>query len=857
MNTVGKLGSYISRSVYTVSGPFHPFGGAVDIVVVEQQDGSFKSSPWYVRFGKFQGVLKVNEKVVSINVNGVDADFPMYLDNKGEAFFLREVDIEEGHSLLSLSSSSSSSGEDTDGQSTKRLPVKSTSLNYAGYASDSVTQIGISNVRVASRTNSRRSRILGLVFGRKSMKQGLIEQENVAGVKRTDYLDRAEIAADLLEVKWSTNLDSPRSRNETGSRLSSQGVLKGNAREDIQSIDKGDNVGSLVNDTAVDNCVPVEKIGSTNDEKDHSPHAFPMRSNRSAEETGIEMSCLLPESLLEKSRVEDDGKPNLKEPIKTGSLLVDVADGNSNPINSISEVASADYEIQDSVKKEFYIAEKCPKDPIFSEKHESVDESEAKGIPSLLSSETFTSSRSELEQSSVVSIQTIDLVHEVTSESTSFLDEKEHSSVEDVLENADYFVLPDNEKNTESPEVSLYSKQKDDASLQTIDLVFQVNSESESFLAEKEHLRVEDVLEKTDYSVFPDNRKNIESPRISSNSMEKDAGSLQTIDLVCEVNSESKSFIYEKEHSREDILEKTDYFFLPDNEKNTETPRISSSSVENDVGSMQKIDLVCEVNSESKSFLDEKEHSRIEDVLEKTDYFVLPDNGENTETSMQKVAISETYSQMINLQPSHGSVEEDEPQNIFTVSTFSNSTCQPLVEQSMRKESEEKQFEASVPHPEISKVDPIQPKFFLADISEEERLLFGDLDDLKGIDSLDKDDPIVHLLSSSMDRPGCENLPDDVEDFEQKSKTVSREVNIPETSVSQPEQGCKITKSLPNLPIHDFGLEVQYSDNKLAEGQYDSIDGKNMEQLKTEIDPGIGTYYSYQPNVYMLQISVL
>jgi phosphatidate phosphatase PAH1 len=41
---------------------------AVDIVLVQQQDGSFKSSTWYVRFGKFQGVLKSKEKIVQINV---------------------------------------------------------------------------------------------------------------------------------------------------------------------------------------------------------------------------------------------------------------------------------------------------------------------------------------------------------------------------------------------------------------------------------------------------------------------------------------------------------------------------------------------------------------------------------------------------------------------------------------------------------------------------------------------------------------------------------------------------------------------------------------------------------------------
>ncbi|GAB4833696.1 hypothetical protein Ancab_031943 [Ancistrocladus abbreviatus] len=92
MNVVGKVGSLISQGVYSVATPFHPFGGAVDIVVVQQQDGSFRSTPWYVRFGKFQGVLKGAEKVVRINVNGVEANFHMYLDNSGEAYFIQEVD---------------------------------------------------------------------------------------------------------------------------------------------------------------------------------------------------------------------------------------------------------------------------------------------------------------------------------------------------------------------------------------------------------------------------------------------------------------------------------------------------------------------------------------------------------------------------------------------------------------------------------------------------------------------------------------------------------------------------------------------------------------------------------------------
>ncbi|KAL0333317.1 UNVERIFIED_CONTAM: Phosphatidate phosphatase PAH1 [Sesamum angustifolium] len=92
MNVVGKVSSFITQGVYSVATPFHPFGGAVDIIVVQQNDGTFRSTPWYVRFGKFQGVLKGAEKVVRIEVNGVEANFHMYLDNSGEAYFVREVD---------------------------------------------------------------------------------------------------------------------------------------------------------------------------------------------------------------------------------------------------------------------------------------------------------------------------------------------------------------------------------------------------------------------------------------------------------------------------------------------------------------------------------------------------------------------------------------------------------------------------------------------------------------------------------------------------------------------------------------------------------------------------------------------
>ncbi|KAI0507576.1 hypothetical protein KFK09_013702 [Dendrobium nobile] len=283
MNAVGKLGSYISRGVYTVSGPFHPFGGAVDIIVVQQPDGSFKSSPWYIRFGKFQGVLKTKEKIVSISVNGVEAGFHMYLDHKGEAHFLKESDTEEGEIAILPQTSGDEKderlGDIVEGESAvlpqtsgseREERLKNTeggeaaissltsggekeerlgdaqfrniqSCKYDGSLSDSVARNCAQNGKIMSRTTSRRSSILGLMFGRKSMKES--ELNEVVG--RVNSLERAEIAANLLELKWSTNLvDSNDSRkkptdredfspkNSTGEKDGKQQMLPLDAAQD-------------------------------------------------------------------------------------------------------------------------------------------------------------------------------------------------------------------------------------------------------------------------------------------------------------------------------------------------------------------------------------------------------------------------------------------------------------------------------------------------------------------------------------------------------------------------------------------------------------------------------------------------
>ena len=60
--------------------------GAIDIIVVEQEDETFLSSPFYVRFGKF-AKLTAKETDVYIEINDEPVDIGMKLDDDGNAVF--------------------------------------------------------------------------------------------------------------------------------------------------------------------------------------------------------------------------------------------------------------------------------------------------------------------------------------------------------------------------------------------------------------------------------------------------------------------------------------------------------------------------------------------------------------------------------------------------------------------------------------------------------------------------------------------------------------------------------------------------------------------------------------------------
>ncbi|PHT38304.1 hypothetical protein CQW23_21877 [Capsicum baccatum] len=71
----------------------------------------------------------------------------------------------------------------------------------------SATQSNVSGEEVLVKANTRRPGILGMVFGRKSTKTNRLPEEGCdASIMRTDSLKLAEMAADLLQMKWSTNL---------------------------------------------------------------------------------------------------------------------------------------------------------------------------------------------------------------------------------------------------------------------------------------------------------------------------------------------------------------------------------------------------------------------------------------------------------------------------------------------------------------------------------------------------------------------------------------------------------------------------------------------------------------------------
>jgi phosphatidate phosphatase LPIN len=103
MQYVRSLGSGVSKTWNSINPA--TLSGAIDVIVVEQEDGTLACSPFHVRFGKFS-LLRPSEKRVEFNVNGIKQDYAMKLGDGGEAFFVFETagDIPEALQTSPLSS---------------------------------------------------------------------------------------------------------------------------------------------------------------------------------------------------------------------------------------------------------------------------------------------------------------------------------------------------------------------------------------------------------------------------------------------------------------------------------------------------------------------------------------------------------------------------------------------------------------------------------------------------------------------------------------------------------------------------------------------------------------------------------
>ena len=82
----------ISGSVSKTWNSINPatLSGAIDVIVVELEDGTLACSPFHVRFGKFS-LLRPLEKKVEFSVNNVKQNYAMKLGEGGEAFFVFET----------------------------------------------------------------------------------------------------------------------------------------------------------------------------------------------------------------------------------------------------------------------------------------------------------------------------------------------------------------------------------------------------------------------------------------------------------------------------------------------------------------------------------------------------------------------------------------------------------------------------------------------------------------------------------------------------------------------------------------------------------------------------------------------
>jgi phosphatidate phosphatase LPIN len=142
MQYVRSLGGQVSKTWNSINPA--TLSGAIDVIVIEQDDGSLACSPFHVRFGKFS-LLRPYEKKVEFQVNNVKQNYSMKLGEGGEAFFVFETTENIPEALQTsplISPASSPSNTVTDQATTPLIEPTYLDITENGGAKTGLTPTG-------------------------------------------------------------------------------------------------------------------------------------------------------------------------------------------------------------------------------------------------------------------------------------------------------------------------------------------------------------------------------------------------------------------------------------------------------------------------------------------------------------------------------------------------------------------------------------------------------------------------------------------------------------------------------------------------------------------------------------------
>ena len=179
----------------------------MDIVVVRQPDGTLKSSPFHVRFGKLK-LLKSARKTVTISVNGTESSsVVMQLGHEGEAFFLRKA--KQSEAIVSIGHLSSQAEKERDKDLLEHL--SESNKNTKNVAKETVATSAYKQTigEETKMINEDQNNILKQKNEGKALQR--TASKSAAGQNNEDYMDAYMAREDYFGDQLKKEASSPKS----------------------------------------------------------------------------------------------------------------------------------------------------------------------------------------------------------------------------------------------------------------------------------------------------------------------------------------------------------------------------------------------------------------------------------------------------------------------------------------------------------------------------------------------------------------------------------------------------------------------------------------------------------------------